>query len=147
MPDNPESDLDAYARLMLALATVDADRAALLGGYGLDETRWDAIDEKWQTRLSEASEADGEEEGVPDFVIAYAAAFERAQVARASPAAITLEQFAEAARQLRKHGDVQRAVELAGISLAQFLEGNQQWTKRIVEDPELSARFRRLAGI
>jgi hypothetical protein len=64
------NDLEAYAALAVALADPRGDRAALLAAHGLDEEAWEAIDDAWQARVSEAGAEGDLAEGVPPFIAA-----------------------------------------------------------------------------
>jgi hypothetical protein len=147
MPGDLESDIEAYAALVVELAEAaneKKDRGAVLLAHDLDERRWEAIDDAWQARLSAAADGAGEDEGVPALVIAYGAAFSKAQAARAPANVIPLEKFGEVMRGIQTTGDTLKSLERAGITLQQFLHANQYWTKRIVSEPELEARIKKL---
>src|SRR4051812_16274297 len=104
---------------MAELASAGDDRAAVLARHGLDERRWEAIDTRWQERLSAALDADGD--GVPPLVAAHAAAYEAAQSALAPP--ISLAQLAEVTRLLHGSGDLRASLARVGITLASYVRG------------------------
>jgi hypothetical protein len=56
-PRAAEINLDAYARLTVALARAGAKRDAVLAAHGLDEGGWQAIDDAWQERFVDATRA------------------------------------------------------------------------------------------
>lgn len=129
-------DLETYARVMAELLS-GPPREAVLARHGLTEESWSAVDTHWQDRLSEAL-AD-EEEGVHPLLAAYLAAYEAAQKALASP--ITIEQFAEVTRLLQATGDVRAALSRVGVSLSDFVQGSEHWSRRIAQEPEVEQRF------
>ncbi len=139
------ANVSEYAALSALLADPDCDRERVLAARGLDEDRWAEIDARWQDRLSRAM--DEESDGVPPLVAAYAAAFERARAAqRRDAAVISIERFAEATREIQRRGDPTAALAHVGVSLQEFLRANEHWTRRMLEDPELFARFRAVLG-
>src|SRR5690606_6445496 len=127
-----------YARLRARLAAVGADRAALLAERGLDEERWEPIDERWQDRLSEALDVEGDD--VPELVVRYAAAFAEGQ--RTTGDVALLERFAQCTRALRGARDPRHALERLGMPLTDYLRANQHWAPLLARDPALQARFR-----
>ena len=135
-------DLDAYAELAAALADPTADRAALLAAHALDEEAWEAIDDRWQTLVSQADVTDPDGEGVPAFVSAYAEAFARAQRAR-SGGVIPFERFIEAAREMKRGIDMATVLKRLGLRLEDFLNAQRHWTARMLEDEALATRFQR----
>ncbi|MFT3770312.1 MAG: hypothetical protein QM820_33205 [Minicystis sp.] len=135
-------DLDAYATLSAELVDPRVDRAAVLAARGLDEDAWDAIDDAWQTRLSEADDAHGDADGVPPLVAAHAEAFARAQRARVREV-LPFERFVKAARELRRGGDLQSTLKRLELTLDTYLAAQAHWTARLLEDEELAARFDR----
>ena len=70
----------------------------------------------------------------------------RAERARAPRDVVPLEKFTLALRWIEKTGDPVKSVERAGITLAQFLQANQYWTAKAVNDPEVAERMRGLLG-
>jgi len=145
-----ELDIDAYARIVAELAADAADqaeRAAILSRHDLDEARWDAIDDAWQARLSQAIDESRPEEGVPELVAAYGAAVARAQAERAAAGpVVALETFARTMGLLRRDGNTARVLATMGLTLDEFLRANQYWTPRITREPDLAAQFARFAG-
>jgi len=142
-----ETGLEAYTRIVAEIANGGGDRAVVLARHGLDEDRWDAIDDAWQARLSDAADQASEDEGVPPLVVAYAEALTRAQRERtAGRAVIAFDRFAEAVRLLRRDGNMLQALARTGLTIDQFLQANQHWTACIVNDPELARRFEAIVG-
>jgi len=135
-------DIEAYAVLMAKLAAAGDARAAVLARHGLDERGWAMIDDDWQARLSEAMDQD--DDGVPEIITAYAAAYEAAQRAESPP--MPLEDFARVTRLFQASGDVRAALAKVGCSLADYVRSSEHWSRRLVEDPELEARFHRALG-
>ncbi len=129
--------IEAYAQVMAELAAAGEGRAAVLARHGLDEARWDVIDDRWQEELSAA--LDPEDDGVPEVLSRYAAAYEAAQRALAPP--ITIEQFAQVTRLLQASGDIRAALAKVGVTLADYVRGTEHWSRRFAEDPELDRRF------
>lgn len=150
--DGPEpaggaGDLDvvAYAALVVALAEGGRPRDAILAGRGLDEATWSAIDGRWQARLSRAMET--EADGVPPLLAAYAEAFARARAASSAGARLlTVEELAEVTREIQKRGDPTSALARMGVTLTDFLRANEHWTRRMIADPEILERYRRVLG-
>jgi hypothetical protein len=134
-----ENDVEAYAALSAALADPRADRGALLAARGLDEDAWDAIDDAWLARLSAADDND---DGVPPLVAAHAEAFARAQRARAGEV-LPFERFAAAARQLARGTDLATALERLDLTLDAYLAAQAHWTREMLADDALAARFRK----
>lgn len=131
--------MEAYARIMAELCAAGPARAEVLARNGLDEDAWNAIDARWQARLSEALDDDDEGGGVPQILSDYAAAYEAAQRSLGPP--ISIEQFAHATRLLQASGDLQASLAKASLTLADYVRGSEHWSRRIAEDPELERRF------
>lgn len=136
--DDPSEDIAAYARLRARLAAVGADRAGMLAARGLDEERWEVLDERWQARLSEALDEEGDD--VPELVLRYAAAFAEGQ--RETGVVLSLERFAQCTRALQGARDPRHALERVGVTLTDYLRANQHWAPQLGRDPALEARFR-----
>lgn len=134
-----DSTLEAYTLVMAELASADDARAEVLARHGLDEARWEALDTLWQDRLSAAMDQDPDDDGVPEIISAYAAAYEAAQRAIAAP--ISLDQFALMTRLLEASGDVRASLARVGISMADYVRGSEHWTRQLAGDPELERRF------
>lgn len=132
-------DLEAYARVMAQLAAAGDARADVLAAQGLDEDRWNTIDTRWQDRLSEALDEEGD--GAPPLIAAYAAAYEAAQRSLAPP--IPLEQFAQVTRLLHATGDLRAALAKTGVALSDYVRGSEHWSRQIATDPEIERRFLR----
>jgi len=139
MPDLA-ADVEAYAALAAELADLRTDRAAVLAAHGLDEDAWDALDERWQDRLSAAEEAHGDADGVPPLVAAHAEAFVRAQRARVREV-LPFERFLAATRALRRGGDLAATLKRLDLTLETYLAAQAHWTARVLEDEALAARF------
>lgn len=133
-------DLEAYATLSAELLDPDVDRTAALAAHGLDEDGWEAIDEAWEKRLSEAG--DDETDGVPPLIAAHAEAFARAQRAR-SKAVIPFARFLEAARELARGKDLSTALKRLDLTLETYLAAQAHWTARMLEDDALAKEFER----
>jgi hypothetical protein len=132
-------DIEAYARVMaeLCAASHATSRAEVFARHGLDEDQWDAIDARWQARLSEALDEDGD--GVSSLITAYASAYEAAQRSFAAP--ISLEQFAQVTRLLHATGDIRAALAKVGVALSDYVRGSEHWSRELVNDPDLERRF------
>ncbi|WP_437282031.1 hypothetical protein WME90_16160 [Sorangium sp. So ce375] len=141
-PPQGVDDVEAYATLAAQLADPSADRAALLAEHGLDEAGWEALDDAWQARLSEADDEDGEDVGVPPLVVAFAEAFARAQRARAK-SELSFERFLEAARELKRGTDMATVLSRLDLTLEDYLGAQQRWTAAMLEDEALMAQFQR----
>ena len=142
----PESfDIAEYAELAATLAEPGADRAAVLGARGLTEGGWTALDALFQDRLERAMNE--EAEGVPPLIAAYAEAFALARATlHRDRGVISIERFADATREIRRRGDPLPALAQVGVTLDEFLRANEHWTRRILEDAALLARFRERLG-
>lgn len=142
-----EVTIEAYAQVMAELASAGEGRAAghaggdprapVLARHGLDEASWAAIDDRWQAELSAALDPD--DDGVPEILSAYAAAYEAAQRALAPP--ISIEQLAQVTRLLHASGDVRAALAKVGVTLADYVRGTEHWSRQLAQDPELERRF------
>lgn len=130
-------DVEAYAALMAELAAAGDARAAVLARHGLDEASWEAVDTRWQDRLSDSIDVD--DDGVPEIVSRYAAAYAAAQ--RSFGELISVEQFARVTRLLGATGDLRAALARTGVKMADFVRGSEHWSRRIAEDPEVEQRF------
>ena len=136
----PADDLETYVALAVALADPREDRARVLSAHGLDEERWEAIDEAWQARLGEA-EAD-DPDAIPPFVAAFSEAFSRASIARAQKE-ISFERVLDAVREMRRGVDMATALDRLELGLDDFLRAQARWTAAMLEDDELAEHFRR----
>jgi hypothetical protein len=143
-PHEAEINLDAYARLTVALARAGSKRDAVLGLHGLDENRWQAIDDLWQARLSDALEAGTEEVPIQPFVEQFSRAMDRAQSDDSQ--VMSLERFADATREVSRGGDVSKALERLGLTPDDYLHANHYWMQRMAQDDELAETFRRALG-
>jgi hypothetical protein len=132
-----ERTIEAYAQVMAELASAGEARAPVLARHGLDESSWAAVDDHWQAELSAA--LDPEDDGVPEILSAYAAAYEAAQRALAPP--ISIEQLAQVTRLIGASGDVRAALAKVGVTLADYVRGTEHWSRQLVADPELERRF------
>jgi hypothetical protein len=139
-----EINLDAYARLTVALGRAGARRDEALAAHGLDEARWQAIDDAWQARLSEALEIVGDDATVPPLIDAYSRAMERAQSAESS--IMTFERFVQATRAARSGGELAKSLERLGVTIDDYLRANRHYTLAMTEDDALAERFRRSLG-
>ena len=143
-PHEAEINLDAYARLTVALGRAGDRRAAVLAAHGLDEARWEAIDGLWQARLSDAMDEGTDEEPIPPFLQEYSRAMDRAQSDDSQ--VISLERFAQATRVVREGGEVALALERLGLTPDEYLHANHYWMQRMAQDDELAETFRRAVG-
>ncbi len=137
---DPRRDVEAYAAIAAALSSPGANRAAILSAHGFDEEAWNALDDVWQDRLSQAQDED--DLGVPALLSAYAEAFSRAQRGR-SPALLSFERFLDAAREMKRGSDMATILKRLDLSLEDYLRAQAHWTARMLDDPELAARFQR----
>jgi hypothetical protein len=139
-------DVTEYATLAAILADPACDRERVLASRGLDEDAWNALDRRWQDRLALAMEE--ESDGIPPLIAAFAEAFERARTAtRKVESVISIERFAEATREIQRRGDPTAALAQVGVTLEEFIRANEHWTRRMLEDPDLLARFRAKLGV
>ena len=122
----------------LALGTAD-NREALLAAHGLDEDRWQAIDDAWQARLSAATDAITDEEPIPPFLAEYSAAMERARDREPEP--MSFDRYIEATLRMRRGGDIVQELKQIGLTTDEYLRANRYWIQRMAKDGELSARF------
>ena len=143
-PHECEVNLDAYARLTVAVARAGANREAVLEAHGLDEARWQAIDDGWQKRLSDAMDATTDEQPVPPFLEQYAHAMDRAQSEEVD--VMPLDRFVAATRAVRAGGDVGRSLERLGLTMDEYLRAHRSFMQRMAKDDDLAARFQRALG-
>jgi hypothetical protein len=143
-PHEAEINLDAYARLTVALARAGTKRADVLAAHQLDEKRWQSIDGLWQAKLSDAMDAGTDEVPIPPFLEQYSRAIDRAQSDDSQ--VISLERFAEATRAIRGGGDITKALERLGLTPDDYLHANHYWMQRMAQDDELAETFRRALG-
>lgn len=141
--DSPELDIEGYAMLSARLSGEGIDRDAILAEHGLDEMSWSLIEDHWQSVLSVAMDVDVEQHGVPEILSRYSAAYARAQEERSS-AVLSIDLFAEATRRISHSRDVPRTLADMGLTLPQFLQANLHWTKRMLEEPAIAERFRKV---
>ena len=132
-----DQTIEAYAQVMAELASAGEARGPVLSRHGLDEASWAAIDDRWQARLSAALDVD--DDGVPELLSAYAAAYGLAQRALAAP--ISLDQFALVTRLLNASGDLRASLAKVGVTLADYVRGSEHWSRRLAGEPDLEARF------
>jgi len=132
-----DPSIEAYAQVMAELASAPERRGEVLARHGLDEAGWEATDSRWQARLSEALDID--DDGVPELLSAYAAAYDAAQRGLAPP--ISLDQFALVTRLLNASGDLHASLSKVGVTLAEYVHGSEHWSRRLAGDPALEARF------
>jgi hypothetical protein len=136
------TDLHAYVALAAELSDARVDRGAALAARGMDEDDWEAIDDAWQTRLSEAEAEGAAGSDIPPLVAAHAEAFSRAQLSRTREV-LPFERFVIAARELGRGGDLASTLRRLDLTLDTYLAAQAHWTARMLEDEELSARFER----
>jgi hypothetical protein len=129
--------IEEYAALMAELAAAGDGRAAVLARHGLDEDGWEAIDARWQDALSAALDEEGD--GVADLVSRHAAAYQAAQ--QALTASISLEQLAQVTRRFQASGDLRASLAKVGVTLAEYVQGTEHWSRQIATDPEIERRF------
>lgn len=139
-------DVETYAAINAELARDGVDRLAVLAAHGLDEDSWQRADDHWQEELSRAMDADVEADGVPQAIADVSTAFTRAQQATAGDQVISLDRFARATRQISQSKDVGASLKALGLGLPEFLKANQHWCLKMVHDPELAERFRRIVA-
>jgi hypothetical protein len=144
VPHESEIDLDAYARLTVALARAGAKREAVLDAHGLDEARWQQIDDAWQERLSEAMDQATDDVPVPPFLEQFSHAMDRAQ--GDDTAIMTLDEFVAATRVARAGGDVGEKLERLGLTMDDYLRANRYFMQKMAKDDELAARFQLALG-
>src|SRR5690606_27349533 len=117
----PELDLETYAELSAALAVAGPARERLLAEHGLDEERWNAIEEAWDAALSRAEEQHGDADGVPPLVARFAELFRRAQQAQNQGQEIVpFELYVRITRAVSRGRDVAQVLERHRISLAAY---------------------------
>jgi hypothetical protein len=143
-PHESEINLDAYARLTVALARAGAKRDAVLEANGLDETRWQAIDDGWQERLSDAMNEITDAQPVPPFLDQFSHAMDRAQSDEAET--MTLDRFVMATRAVRAGGNVEKALARLGLTMDEYLTANRYFLQKMAKDDELAASFQRALG-
>jgi hypothetical protein len=143
-PHEAEINLDAYARLTVALSKAGERRAAVLAAHGLDEDRWQAIDGQWHARISAAMDEGTEEAPIPPFLQEFSRAMSEAQRDDSPP--ISLERFAVATRAVGEASDMAEALARLGLTLDDYMHATRYWVERIAKDEGLAETFRRAAG-
>jgi hypothetical protein len=143
-PHEAEINLDAYARLTVALTRAGAKRDTVLAAQGLDELRWQNIDGLWQARLSDAMDESTDEAPIAPFLEQYSHAMQRAQSDDSQ--VMTLERFAEATRAIRRGDAVAQTLERLGLTPDQYLHANHYWMQRMAQDENLAEAFRHAVG-
>ena len=143
-PHESEINLDAYARLFVALDGAGPRRDEVLAANGLEEDRWQAIDDAWQARLSAAMDAVTDQDPVPAFIDEYSRAMERARLAGPQP--VPFEVYVAATRALRTSADPTVALQQLGMTLADYARANAYWLRRMIDDDDLAQRFQQDVG-
>lgn len=134
-------EVTEYAAISAELAEPSGDRAKVLASHDLDEETWNAVDQRFQDAMSR--EMNEEHEGAPPLVAAYADAFARARAALYDGGVVlSVERFGDATREIQQRGDALAALSKLGITLNEFLQANEHWTRRMLADPEIFARYR-----
>ena len=134
-----DDDIEGYARVMAELASASDARGEILARHGLDEARWEALDTRWQAQLSAAMDQDPEDDGVPEIVSRYAAAYDVAQRSIAPP--ISLARFAMVTRLLGASADLRASLSKVGVTMADYVRGSEHWSRKLAGDPELERQF------
>ena len=149
MSSGPEDlDVRAYAAIAVALAEASS-REEVLAAAGLDEDSWEAVEDRWQERLSRAIDEQDTDSGacaVPPLMVEYDAAITEARARSNGAPPMSLERFAEATRQLRRGADPAAAVRQLGVSFGAYLRASAHWTARMAREPDLAERFRLLTS-
>ncbi len=145
-PHEAEINLDAYGRIVVALARAGVRRGAVLEAHGLCEARWQAIDDAWQARLSDAMEETDAQvsDAVPALLADYARAIERAHSDDSQ--VMAFERFLEATRAARAGGELGKTLGRLGFSVDDYLRASRHYTRAMTEDGALAERFRRALG-
>ncbi|MGH7296084.1 MAG: hypothetical protein ACRELB_14170 [Polyangiaceae bacterium] len=140
-PHDAEINLDAYARITIALGRAGPARRGVLAAHGLDEDRWQQIDDAWQARLSDAMDQGTDEVPVAPFLEQFARAMDRAHSDDSQ--VMSLERFVQATRIVRLGGDVAKGLESVGLTVDAYLQANRHWMQRMAQDDDLAASFQR----
>jgi hypothetical protein len=114
----------------------------VLAAHALDEDAFQALEDRWLARLSEAEDAHGDRDGVPPLVLAHAEAFARAQRQQAGEL-LPFERYLEITRALQRGRDVATVLERFSLDLATYLNSHQHWTAALATDAALAEAFRR----
>jgi len=144
-PHEAEINLDAYARLLVALNRAGVEqRDRVLASHGLDEARWQTIDDAWQERLSQAMDEGTDEVPVSPFLDAFSRAMERAESDDSQ--VMSLARFVEATRAVQAGGEIAKSLAVLGLTPDEYLRANRHWMRLMAQDDELSAAFQRALG-
>jgi hypothetical protein len=143
-PHDAEINLDAYARLTVALSRAGEARDTVLATHGLDEDRWQAIDDVWQARIAEAMDEGTDEQPVSPFVEEFAKAMDRAQSDDSQ--VLTFERYVQATRAMSRGGDVAKSLGALGVTVDAYVQANRYWVRRMATDDELAGAFQRALG-
>lgn len=143
-----EHDVGAYARLsaLLSQAIVPEDRARLLGAHGLNEARWEALDEAWQARLSDCDSSCDMIEGqnIPPLLAAYAQAFAAAQQENfLNRQPLSFERYLEIAKALKQGKSPASVLAQRQATFEEFLQAHRHWVEQALHDSELAQRIRK----
>jgi hypothetical protein len=132
--------LSEYAEINAELSLAPQHSTAILANHLLNEPRWEAFDEAWEAKLSEALDTQSQEDAPPLLVTDYSEAFQRAR-ARHAGAPLEFERFLALLGELRRGNSRPRALAQARVTLAQFLAAQSYWTRESMNDPALAARL------
>lgn len=138
-----EIDVAMYGTISALLNEEGADREAILKEHGLDEETWEAAEKECSQQISDAMEADVELTGVPEALTSFSNAYVLAQQGRKSTI-LSLEGFAAATKAISGSRDIPGTLAQHGLTLQQFLQANEHWTHRMISDPTLAEKFRKM---
>lgn len=133
-------DLERYAEIAAALAAAE-NRDDTLARYGLTEETWETVDNAFQAQLSEAVAAH-EADGMPDLVVRFSEAFNKAKERLSTGEVMSFDKFVEVTRAVHRGTDIPRALANHGVTFAAYTRANQHWMQRVARDPALAARLR-----
>lgn len=133
-------DLERYAEIAAALAAAE-NRDETLARYGLTEETWETVDDTFQARLSDAV-ASHQGDGMPDFVVRFSEAFNKAKERLSTGEVMSFDKFVEVTRAVHRGTDIPRALANQGVTFAAYTRANQHWMTRIARDPTLAAKLR-----
>lgn len=132
--------LAEYAEITAELSLASERTSVILTSHSLDEPRWEAFEQAWEARLSEALDTESADNAPPLLVTDYSDAFQRA-LARHAGAPLDFERFLALLGELRRGQPLPGALARARVTLACFLSAQSYWTREATNDATLAARL------
>jgi hypothetical protein len=138
---SPRRELEIYGAIAADLAR-GRDRGEALAAHGLDEERFDALEER---ALAAMAADDDAQDGIPEPIAQFDAALRVAHAPEPHDVP-SLEDFVRALMVAQEGGKVHERLAERGLSLELLLRGSGYYTPKLVSDPELARRFQELCS-